>query len=383
MKRLVIILAIAVLTAASPVRNPKIQYGPWICNVSETGFNVLWKSAEKTFVWVEIAPDDGSAFEACERTRYYQTVNGCRISGQYHSIPIKGLDPGKTYRYRIYGKVIEDDSSAYGTDYGPEKVMKFKGEAKITTLDSGAKECRFLMLNDIHGKDENFEALTKDINLGDMDFMVMNGDMMSYITEADTMLRHVFTAVPEVTSSIPTIYCRGNHETRGRDAYKFGYFCPTPSGMPYFTFRQGPVAFVVLDAGEDKPDSGVAYSGTADYDTFRQEELEWLKQAVEDPEFAQAPYKVAVIHVPALRYPDSWYPQIWINENFVPVLNEAGIDVMLSGHHHKHIYVKPGECGNEFPIIVNSNVERLEFEADSEHLSIATYDMEGRMTHSY
>lgn len=36
------------------------------------------------------------------------------------------------------------------------------------------------------------------------------------------------------------------------------------------------------------------------------------------------------------------------------MLNEAGVDVMLSGHHHKHINVKPGDCGKRFPILLIS-----------------------------
>ena len=75
--------------------------------------------------------------------------------------------------------------------------------------------------------------------------------------------------------------------------------------------------------------------------------------------------------------------QLWLNEHMVPVLNEAGVDIMLSGHHHKHIYIKPGECGNDFPILANDEEARLEFEADSKGYHIRIYDMTGKLTHSY
>ena len=98
---------------------------------------------------------------------------------------------------------------------------------------------------------------------------------------------------------------------------------------------------------------------------------------------AEAPVKVAIMHIPALLFPNSWYSQVWLNKHFVPVLNEAGVDVMLSGHHHKHLNVKVGDCGNNFPIIANDDTDRLEFEADSKGWHIRTYDREGKLTYSY
>lgn len=374
---------VSCIISSHAISYPDVKYGPWIQNVSENGFTVLWKSSQKNFAWVEIAPDDGTPFEMCDRQRFYNVVAGRRIAGDFHSVKITGLEPGKSYRYRIYAKVVENDESAYAVDYGPERRVKIAGDGVIKTLDRNAAKCRFFMLCDIHGKDANFQALTKGIDKKNFDFLVMNGDMFSYISSADSLMRHVFHAVPALTSSIPTIYTRGNHETRGREAHLLQDICPTPTGEPYFVLRQGPVAFLIIDGGEDKPDSAPEYSGTVDFDGFREAELEWIKEAVKDPVFKEAPVKVAVMHIPALLFPDSWYSQVWLNEKFVPVLNEAGVDVMLSGHHHKHLNVKVGDCGNEFPIIANDDTDRLEFEADAKGWHIRTYDMEGKLTHSY
>lgn len=385
MKKLILLFAAMVLGMASmsAVNYPDVKYGPWVQNVSETGFTVMWKSSVKNFAWVEVAPDDGTPFEMYDRQRFYNVIAGRRIAGEFHSVNIKGLEPGKSYRYRIYAAVVDNDDSAYAVDYGPYRRVKIAGDGVIKTLDKNADKCRFFMLCDIHGKDENFKALTKDIKKNEWDFLVMNGDMYSYISSADSLLRHVFHVVPSITSSLPTVYTRGNHETRGREAHLLQDFCPTPTGEPYFVLRQGPVAFLILDGGEDKPDSAPEYSGTVEFDAFREAELEWIKEAVKDPVFAEAPIKVAVMHIPALLFPDSWYSQVWLNEKFVPVLNAAGVDVMLSGHHHKHLNVKIGDCGNKFPIIANSNTDRLEFEADGKSWHIRTFDLEGKLTHSY
>lgn len=362
---------------------PDVKYGPWVQNVTETGFTVMWESSLKNFAYVEIAPNDGTPFELCDRPRFYNVIAGRRIADVFHSVKVTGLEPGKEYRYRIYAKVVENDDSAYGTDYGPERRASASQDAVIRTLDHDAPECRFFMLNDIHGNKEKYNALVNGVDKAVFDFFLMNGDMVSDINEADVLQSKVFDVVPKFTSGIPIVYTRGNHETRGREAHRFVKFCPTPTGLTYFMFRQGPVAFLVLDGGEDKPDSAPEYSGTVEFDAFRKAELEWIREAVKDPLFADAPVKVAVMHIPALRTPGSWYAQAWLNENFVPVLNEAGVGLMLSGHHHQHIYVKSGECGNSFPIIANDDTDRLEFEADADGWRIRTYDMSGAQTHSY
>ena len=242
MKKLLTLLAVMVLSVASmsAVEYPDMKYGPWVQNVSETGFTVMWKSSLKNFTWVEVAPDDGTPFEDCTRPRFYNVVHGRRIAGTFHSVKVSGLEAGKSYRYRIYGAVVDNDENAYAVDYGPFRRVKIAGDGVIKTLDKNASKCRFFMINDIHGKDHNYKALTKDVKKSEYDFLVMNGDMYSYISSADSLLRHVFHVVPALTSSIPTVYTRGNHETRGREAHLLQDICLHSS-----EFLVGQYTFVV------------------------------------------------------------------------------------------------------------------------------------------
>ena len=383
MKRIssVFIALVLGLLSVSAASRPDVKCGPWIQNAGETEVTVLWTSHENVFAWVEVAPDDGTAFEACARPRYYHTVSGRRVSGTSHSVRITGLQPGQSYRYRIYGKVVKDDSDPYGVHFGPAHRVRFEGNGVFRTLDRNASSCRFVMINDIHGNSDRYKALTKDVD--SLDLLIMNGEMVSYITDIDDVVSSVFGTIPHLVADVPSVWVRGNHETRGRDAAAMRLYAPTPTGEPYHIIRQGPVAILILDAGEDKPDRNAEYSGMADFDSYRMQELEWLRQAVAQPLFTEAPVKVAVMHIPAIGRKDSWYGQKWVSENFVPVLNQAGVDIMLSGHHHKHIYVKPGECGNSFPILANDDTDRLEFEADVNGYLIRTYNVEGVQTSIY
>ena len=140
MKRIIALFVAMMLGIAycAAISYPDVKYGPWVQNVSENGFTVLWKSSQKNFAWVEIAPDDGTPFEMCDRQRFYNVVAGRRIAGEFHSVPVTGLEPGKAYRYRIYAKVVENDESAYAVDYGPERRVKIAGDGVIRTLDRNA-----------------------------------------------------------------------------------------------------------------------------------------------------------------------------------------------------------------------------------------------------
>ena len=360
-----------------------IKVGPWVTNVSADAFNVLWTSNHRTLSYVEVAPDDGTDFDACERPRFYQTVSGRRVIDTFHDVRITGLEPGVKYRYRIMSKAVINDESAYHTDYTELVNLPVAGESAVTTLDPKANSCRFTMLNDIHADDDKYKALTKGLGADDMDFFVLAGDIMSYINDVDAMVGHVYGPVPELVANVPTFYTRGNHETRGKYAYLFQKYNPTNSGDTYFMLRQGPVAVVVLDAGEDKPDGNKEYSGAVDFDLFRQQQVEWLKEAVRDPLFAKAPVKVAIMHIPAFNSENSWYGEKKANEMLVPLLNKAGVDIMLCGHYHRHMVAEKGQFGNDFPILANDNKSRLEFYSEGKGYQISIYDMEGKLTGSF
>ena len=358
----------------------KVVHGPWIQNVTETSFTVLWTTEQKALCWVEVAPDDGTAWEQESRAKYYETCTGRRLTGTFHSITVGGLEKATKYRYRIVGQPIANDENPYATDYLAARVAR--GVHTIKTLDHSAASCRFSMVNDMHFNDAKYATLMHGMDKAKTDFIVLNGDIVSFSNYQDTLIKHTFDPIREYSADFPVFFARGNHETRGVEFYLLPKAFPTSTGEFYYTFRQGPVAFIVLDAGEDKPDNSPEYSGQAAFDEYRLQELEWMKKAMKDPDFANAPKKVCIMHVPVLDEPDAWYSQHWIAQNFTTVLNEAGIDMMISGHHHKYIVGQPGKYGNNFPIIVNSNNERLDFSATASRITIKTYNESGALVHS-
>ncbi len=385
MKRILLTLILAICAAsASAVDIPHVttECGPWVTNVTENEMTVVWISSDRAMGWVEIAPDDGTSFYAEERPRHYEDYLGRHLITKVHHVTITGLEPGTAYRYRIYQQAVDD--SGHNPVSGPVTASRASDSRyRIRTLDSSKDECRFIMVNDIHSDDSLLHCHGAKVRDFNPDFVVFNGDMSSMMgTIPELEEGYLNRSVDDFATAFPLFFVRGNHEGRGPGANEFMNLFPTSTDMPYYMFRQGVAAFVVLDCGEDKPDSDIEYGGTAAFDKYRAEETEWLRRAVQSEDFRSAPVKVALLHVPPEKG-SGWYGSNELKRLMIPILDEAGVDIMFSGHMHEHSLRQAGECDTSFPVMVNSNDDRLEVVITAESVVIDVIDPAGRKLHKH
>ncbi|MGN0202502.1 MAG: metallophosphoesterase [Candidatus Cryptobacteroides sp.] len=377
-KHLLTLILMMAATLLLPAQDPfGIIHGPYLQNVTSSEATVVWIASSNSVGWVELAPDDGSHFYAVERPRFYDCKNGIKTGSRIHSVKLTGLEPGTTYRYRVFATEIVSRSGWY-VDYGRTAATNVysKKPLRLTTLDSDTDSVSFVMVNDIHGNVEKLETLLKQCDLDKADMVLFVGDMVSQFSSEEAVFGGFMDkAVEMFASEKPMYYTRGNHETRGELAYYFqDYFSPRQEHI-YYMFRHGPVCFVALDCGEDKPDSDLEYCGINAYDEYRDEQAEWLRRVVASEEFTSAPFKVVTCHMPSTS---GWHGDNEIRDKFLPVLNEAGVDVMLSGHLHKRMRTVPGEEAS-FPIVVNSNNDVLQCTVTPAELNIRIVSQEGKV----
>jgi len=352
----------------------KVKYGPWITNLGEKEFTVLWQTEAKSLSYITVAPVENPQ----ELTKHYQLVNGRCPSSTFHSVRVTGLKPGVRYEVKIYGREVVKDDSAYKLEFTEEKSY-CEEPMTVKTLNPKADICRFSMVNDIHCNAGKYKALFSTVDTGELDFIALNGDIVNYVQDLDSVMKYTFNPIRNSLMSAPIVFAMGNHETRGREFDRYSSLFPTKTGKPYYSFRQGPVAFLVLDASEDKADTHHDYFGYAHFNDYRLEEIEWLKQAIKEKSFKTAPKKVVIIHMPTIIGSKGRTTQKWITENFAPILESAGINLMLSGHLHKQSVKAAGENDIAYPIIVNSNSTRLDFEADAKMIKIKIYSSSGNL----
>lgn len=354
----------------------KITHAPYLQNMSETEVTIVWVASKTSVGWVELAPDDGTHFYSVERPKFFNSKNGIKTEATVHSVRLKNLKPGTRYRYRVYSQEILSHIShkiVYG-HVAATSVYKTEPLSFITN-DPQKKNTSFLVVNDIHNDADMMEKLFSHCDLTNTDLVFFNGDMVSFFNNEEEIFDGFMDRASKLfASEIPMYYTRGNHETRGVMAYDFQtYFSPREDHI-YFSFRQGDVYFIVLDCGEDKPDSDIEYAGITVYDEYRTEQAEWLREVLKSKEYNDSPIKVVVCHMPPS---DGWHGEREIMNKFVPLLNDAAVDIMLCGHWHTYLH-KQADKTVRFPVLINKNDYILKANAESKTLTIQVVNLDGK-----
>ena len=369
------LLAIAIsctLTASGVFR---INHGPYLCNPSEGEISIVWSTNRPAVSWIELAPDDSTHFYSQQREMIPVARAGRILATEtLHHIRLNNLQQGKRYRYRVISREVtswkDKANIVYGntvsTDVYLGKPLSFRIPSPTDSL------IRFLMLNDVHGRGTTLNELCKNVNLKTLDLIILNGDMSSYIDSAAQIYTDFLDAVVRLSGSrIPIVYVRGNHEARGRYADELYRFFPTSEGNYYHTFRTGPVNWLAIDCGEDKPDTDIEYKGLAWFDSYRLQQARWIETIVYRNKFAEAPFRIVLSHMPFIANAnDSWHGIKHLQATTLPLLNKAGVHLMLSGHTHRYAYYPAHSGQAAFPILVNDHVSYLTGTINSSSIEI-------------
>jgi len=233
----------------------------------------------------------------------------------------------------------------------------------------------------MHGETAKVGSLLKDVDWGKTDFVLLNGDFMdSFELESDLYLGVLDTCVEVFAKEKPLVIVRGNHETRGRKAHELKKYFYFLENKYYYTYTLGTTLFIILDSEEDKQDSDIEYSGFADFDSYRSEQAEWLSEVVKSEAFNNAEHKITFLHIPPYddKRGQEWHGDLEVRKKFVPILNQAGIDLMVCGHTHRYSFQAPKEGENNFPIIISDNKPRIDLFIDKTGIKATRVDMNSK-----
>lgn len=274
----------------------------WYAPSNEAGVLLLAKNAD---VVDGVMPETAAAFQA--------TATGAN-DGQYsNQVTVTGLEAGVTYAYQLVNG--EDRSEIHTFTTGSKGAFSFAyvGDPQI---GAGGN-----VVNDTNGWANTLNQVATSDIFSDISFMLSAGDQVnnaSSESEYDGYLNH------EALAGLPVATVIGNHDS-GSDAYNehfnlanesTEYGTTAAGGDSWFVYNN--VLFLVLNSNDQSAAEHKAFMEAA---IAANPDVDW---------------KIVTFHHSLYTVASHAYDSDILSrrQNWVPIFDELGIDVVLQGHDH-------------------------------------------------
>ena len=311
---------------------------PYLQNPTNNGMTIMWETSIPAYSWVEYGTD------TLHLNRQRLIIDGqAEFNETIHQIRLDNLTPGQTYYYRVCSQEILQ-YKAYSKKFGNTAKSEFY---TFTIPEADTDSFTAVVFNDLHQRDNVFQALLKQVENIDYDFVVFNGDCIDDPANHEQATRFVKLLTEGVHGDrIPTLFIRGNHEIRNVYSIGLRKHFDYVSGKTYGAFNWGDTRIVMLDCGEDKPDSTYVYYDMNDFTQLRHEQIGFLQEELKSKAFKKADKRILIHHIP-LYGSNNLCKDLW-----EPFLKKAPFDVSLNAHNHKFAHHPKGSLGNNYPVII-------------------------------
>lgn len=316
---IIAIASLLVITCCAALVGPSIKKFDMVSDpcVFDTGedFSIVWATNKDSIGYVTYSFNN-TAYKV------YDSEKGRMNSAQIHSVHVP-------YEH-LYGNTYTVcNAEVYRNLPSRSKTGKYISSRSYSFANKiVGNKMNVITASDWHGETKLMEKAVA--NLGSCDLFIMLGDPVSRLISKNEIIDGIIAAGGDVTKGvIPTLYVRGNHETRGEYANMLddalGY------KQLYYTATYGDQRFIVFDSCEDKADSNYKYGGMVVSEDYRTKELDYMETI---PPFAG--YNIAVTHIPEFTISSDTeglarYSQILANNS---------VKLALAGHEHYIDYIQ-------------------------------------------
>ncbi|MFT5123627.1 MAG: hypothetical protein ACI9QL_001814 [Candidatus Omnitrophota bacterium] len=297
-----------------------VSRGPYLHMNHETGITIRWRTITATDSQVNYGDAPGNLI---------QSVSSAALATE-HEVVLTGLTTATTYFYSI--------GSSTEVLAGDDPDHFFKTAPSVGT----STPTRIWLLGDAGTGNSSARAVRNAyLGLNDgvfTDLLIMLGDN-AYDDGTDAQYQLAFFDMyPTVLRQTPVWSTMGNHDGRSADSatqtgpYYENYTFPTAGeigGMPsgteaYYSFEYANIHFICLDAYETDRSVGGAMHTWMEQDLMNVTN-EWLIAFWHHPPYTKGTHNS-----------DTEGRLIDMRENFVPMLEAHGVDLVLSGHSHAY-----------------------------------------------
>ena len=352
----------------SQEQKPLLASAPMLQNYAETSMGVAFAVNDMANGYVLLSESPDMANPRKVKGGGFRTTD---ISDRVILVRLTGLKPATTYYYRIGADRIQ-----YKGGY-QMKVMGNEEDPRTYHFTTAGSEARahFCVINDTHVQWEPFGAAIEKVAQLSPSCVIWNGDASNTEETIEAQMRIYLQ--PEIerkdyAACLPYLFCPGNHDERGmanrhlERIWMYRQQDERPSRDwdlgRNFAVRMGDIAMVGLDTGEDKLDADKRFAGLFNNEAYRVAQAEWLRDALQQPEIASAPFLVAFCHIPLYDPRPNLNPGDVLPEDagdkytadyagwqrtcaqlWTPMLEQAGCQIIITAHQHRYRYDAPDE----------------------------------------
>lgn len=282
---------------------------PYVTLVDETSAQVAWVSdtahADGRLVLPDLDQTHPSETEPVPEEEDFL----------FHRVRLEGLEPGAVIRYRVSsGDEIRE--GIFRTAVPAERGESFT----------------FLVYGDSQDRPIFHEQVSSVMATEEADLVLHTGDLVGRGNRWSHWYGQFFRPARDLFSSTVIWPTYGNHDG--------GPFYPqlfTEDGTRYLTFRFGNAQFFSVQSHG----SGSVGSGQ------RQRQLDWFREELEK---SDAEWKFVFTHYPMISAnPAGW--SNWGREDFLPLMEEHGVNFVFTGHEHYYRRYPPMAGGERQPVI--------------------------------
>jgi hypothetical protein len=293
---------------------------PYLQNVTPDAITVRWQSAAEVVGEVHFGEKPDALTQVVRE----------HAATAVHRLRLTGLKPATRYYYAV---ADANQVRHSGADFsfvtaplpGTTEPLRFWVQGDPGKYNDGARAVRDAMRQWVaaHPRGER----------PPFDLWLTTGDN-GYTSGRDRdYQKGLFDAYPELLRKIPYIPVYGNHDARRRAFFRLFTFPQegegggVPSGSQhYYAFDYGNVHFIVLDSEDSDRSNDSAM-------------MMWLRR---DLAGTRQMWRIVLFHHPpysrATHDSDSKTDSLGrmtnMRENFLPLLEEHGVDLVLTGHSH-------------------------------------------------
>ncbi len=301
-----------------PATNVKITRGPYLQLGTTTSIVVRWRTE---------SPSDSRVYYGAAPNRL-SSIAGDNAPSTEHELKLSNLQPNTKYFYAV------GSSASILNTTDPEQYF--------ITSPEGAKPMRIWVLGD-SGTYTNDQYAVRDAyykfnGTRYTDLWLMLGDN-AYSNGLDSEYQFgIFNAYPSILKQSSLWLTIGNHDTAGNGSpgHEIPYFknftLPQngeaggiASGTEdYYSFNYGNIHFVCLDSMTSDRTSGSAMLTWLTYDLAANSK-QWLIAFWHHPPYSKG-----------TKDSDDDGTSIEMRQNVLPILEQYGVDLVLTGHAHNY-----------------------------------------------